>query len=93
MIPCPAKHAKYQPTDEDWLCPKCGADNRYFVIIAPIDDASEACVLVHEDDEIDCEKCGYGGSGSTVTKKMAAQMNMVKCPHCSGRGYVKGDTP
>jgi rubredoxin len=24
---CPVKHTKFQPTDAQWRCPKCGADN------------------------------------------------------------------
>jgi Zn finger protein HypA/HybF involved in hydrogenase expression len=50
---CHAKHTVYQPKDEDWKCPKCGANNERFTICDTDASAEDDCVLLHVADE--CE--------------------------------------
>lgn len=50
---CQYKHTKYQPTDEEWKCPKCGAsydENEEFIIW---DAVGENCSLLHDEDRMD----------------------------------------
>jgi len=65
---CFAKHAKYQPTDEEWKCPICGADSEYFYIDTPDPEASDECELLHEDDIVCCTQCGNGWTGAEIAE-------------------------
>ena len=85
---CPAKHTAFQPTDEQWRCPKCGADNSKFYIEEPADGSAEDCVKLHKQDELFCS-CGYAASGESFSKKAMAAQNRIVCPHCNGEGTIK----
>lgn len=89
MDKCFAKHTKYQPSDDDWVCPKCGADSSSFVINDHAEGASEDCGKLHVQDNVECFSCGYGGSGRSVSSLMAKTANLVICSCCNGAGYVK----
>jgi Zn finger protein HypA/HybF involved in hydrogenase expression len=88
-VACHAKHTVYQPKDEDWKCPKCGANNEHFTIIDPTPEADGDCVLLHATDECECTECGYGGAGVSVARALMKKENLVPCPHCKGRGVVQ----
>ena len=86
---CSISHTSYQPTDEEWKCPKCGAGFGEFVIEEGGDGVSDDCELLHTTDECRCYACGYTASGSTVAKRLKAlNQPMVKCECCKGRGWV-----
>lgn len=85
---CTAKHTKYQPTDEEWLCPKCGANSDHFIIEDPAEDADEDCEELHVYDNVVCSSCGFGGSGRTVASRMSKKKNLVPCPCCKGSGFI-----
>ena len=86
---CPAKHTKFQPTDEEWRCPRCGAGSDYFYIELSAPDADPDCDKLHVDDWIICDNCGGGWKGSTVAKKLKEKLNYIPCPYCKGRGYIR----
>lgn len=85
---CNAKHTKFQPSDDDWKCPKCGDDSGNFAINYLDDLADEDCNLLHDADEIACGKCGYGATGKNVARALEKKTRQVPCPHCKGRGWV-----
>ena len=83
---CDRKHTKFQPTDEQWECPKCGRGNDVFYISESVD---ADCILLHDDDFIVCENCEREWTGKKLAAVMAKKACMVKCPHCKGSGFVK----
>ena len=89
MAECTAKHTRYQPTEAEWLCPKCKANNESFWTEEPDGEASDTCDKLHEKDEIYCYKCNWAGSGKTFTKKLQDAQGLVKCECCKGTGLVK----
>lgn len=91
QIPCTAKHTKYQPADEDWVCPNCGATIGTFCIVEPIESANPDCPLLHEDDQLGCMGCGdyEGQSGKAFARKIQKAKGLVPCTHCKGTGLVK----
>lgn len=86
---CEAKHTKYQPTDEEFNCPKCGAKVGDFYKEDPV--GHEECELLHDEDNLCCAQCGYGCSGKAFAARIVKEKSMVKCPMCSGKGMVKQD--
>lgn len=90
---CNAKHAKYQPTDEEFVCPTCGHGplNNGLVIDETQDDANDDCPMLHEGDSLRCYECGYETSGKAFSKKCQTKANMIPCPHCKGKGFVKNE--
>ena len=87
-IPCDSKHTAYQPPDEVWLCPKCGADTGSFIIDNSADDANSDCSLLHEDDEVRCLACHDGWSGKQIAKKLMTINHRKVCPTCKGAGSI-----
>lgn len=90
---CPAKHTKYQPSDAEWKCPKCGAtagDDRGFVVDEPVSDTWE-CDKLHEGDFLGCANCEYRTTGKAFAARCQKAADMVPCPTCKGHGLVKGD--
>ena len=53
---CFAKHTDFQ-TKDSWACPKCGSSEIF--IYDPAECSSDNCELLHKNDEILCEFCGY----------------------------------
>jgi Zn finger protein HypA/HybF involved in hydrogenase expression len=92
-VVCYAKHTKYQPTDEQWQCPLCGADNESFTVEESPDEVADDCELLHEEDEVHCSNCNSSWSGKAVAAVMAKKANLVVCPTCKGAGYVKAAEP
>ena len=86
MANCTNKHTRYQPSNEEWLCPECGADNNHFWIE---DTPNGDCELIHVDDLIVCSKCGLEKSGNEVIQMMIKKKSLVTCPCCKGKGMVK----
>lgn len=86
---CPAKHTKFQPSDEQWRCPHCG-DNAYnFYIESYQDEADPDCGKVHVGDYVVCTSCKSDFTGDQATKAIAKNLHMTTCPHCKGSGFVK----
>jgi hypothetical protein len=91
---CMVKHTAYQPTEDKWLCPKCGAggttpESEGMVISSSADDATGDCVLLHPDDEVECMACGYAWSGRSLASALKKRDNVITCPTCSGKGTVQ----
>lgn len=87
---CPAKHTKYNPTQEEFKCPECGAPVGCFVVDEPAEDALDTCAKLHADDVLHCYKCGYKISAPRFVSRIVKEKNLVPCPTCKGRGVVKG---
>lgn len=91
---CPAQHTQYQPTDAEWRCPKCNADNTRFIIESTPEDALDDCSKLHEQDTIVCidgrGMSHYETTGKRFAARLAKRANLVPCPHCKGRGMVAG---
>jgi hypothetical protein len=84
---CQAKHTPFQPTDEQWQCPKCGAGFGDFTIDESASDI-EDCSKLHSLDCCHCHSCGYETSGSIVARRLKKELNMQTCPTCKGVGCV-----
>ena len=94
---CKAKHTKYQPSDAEWKCPKCGAKVEQFTVDSWPDEADEDCCLLHVDDVCRCFHCGNtwaGGTLAAVLEKRAKKSaeELVECPYCKGTGRVDPKT-
>ena len=88
---CIAKHAPYQVPDEEWICPKCGADmeSGEFIIEESDETSNPDCEKLHKADALHCSKCGYDTSGGRFSTMCMKKANMIQCPHCKGAGVVK----
>lgn len=87
---CSLKHTKFQPTDDQWACPQCGARLPHFTIE---NSSNFDCELLHPDDEVLCEKCDVTYSGKEVATGISRKLSLVTCPMCRGTGHVgKGST-
>jgi hypothetical protein len=92
---CARKHTKYQPTNEEFKCPRCGATpdtDPQFVQEPPEDvwgSMDDSCDKLHDDDMCNCNRCEYGVSGKGFAARLAKQHKLVPCPHCRGTGLVK----
>lgn len=87
---CTAKHTKYQPTAEDWRCPKCGATDGKFCID---DGPNMDCEAFHEDDLCVCYACGHEVGGKAFAARIQKAKSLVPCPHCKGVGLVTKEEP
>lgn len=86
---CRAKHVKYEPTDEEWRCPKCGAGAGDFYCDTWEEGADEYCELLHESADVRCIMCDYKTTGKAFSALIVKKGNLVKCPCCKGKGFVK----
>ena len=90
MTTCTEKHTEFQPADEQWKCPKCQntneriGDSGFFIDEGPNPD----CELLHDEDYIVCNKCKSSWKGKKLAGLMAKALNLEKCPHCKGTGFV-----
>ena len=84
---CTEKRTKFQPTEEQWVCPVCGAGLEDFYI-DECDCEWDECSFLHDCDIVTCRKCDKLWTGSSVAAKMAKLANLVQCPHCKGKGMV-----
>lgn len=88
---CNAKHTLYQPKDEEWACPYCGAsqqDGTGLVIEEPDETSDEACELLHVHDYLFCYTCRKGITGKAFAARLQKINNLVTCPCCKGKGLV-----
>ena len=88
---CSAKHTAFQPTDDQWQCPKCGAGSESFWIEDADASSSDDCGKLHEKDTVICIQCEGGWSGQKVASILAKRLHLVTCPTCKGRGVVDGE--
>jgi len=84
MEECKEKHTKYQPTIDEWKCPKCGSIGLY----VEDDIDPDFCDKLHSDSWVYCDKCDYCNSTKKFTEYIMKQKNLVVCPTCKGKGYV-----
>jgi hypothetical protein len=91
---CEAKHTKYQPTGEEFRCPRCRAESGDFYID---DGPNVECELLHDEDRLVCLGKDSGGcpseyetSGRAFAAALVKKKNLVPCSHCKGTGYEKG---
>jgi radical SAM protein with 4Fe4S-binding SPASM domain len=89
-VPCSHKHTPYQPSDDEWRCPNCGADNDHFYIVEPVGDTYN-CPFLHAADEVGCSKCDKGWTGTRLGALLAKRksVKIEKCPTCKGHGFVE----
>lgn len=94
MSICQHKHTKYQPTNEEWRCPRCGATaEQGFIIYESINDMDNIeCELLHPEDYLHCGKCGLDTSGKAFAAFVVKKNSLVVCPTCKGKGMVNKDT-
>ena len=86
---CDRKHCRAQVPDEEFVCPRCGETPAgAFVLEGP--DESCACPLMHDDDWVQCHRCGYEASAKAYSQQWAKTKDLVTCPKCKGRGLVPG---
>lgn len=91
---CTLKHTKYQPTEAEFCCPKCGAGCGDFCVD---ESGNFECPDLHPDDGLVCmgkdgKGCPaeYGTSGQAFVTSLIKKKNLVPCTHCKGKGYVPG---
>lgn len=90
---CLGKHTKYQPTEDEFRCPKCGTPPSDGLIIDNAEDppgSISECVLIHDEDALVCNYCGFTTSGRSFAASLVRKAGLVKCEHCRGTGFVKG---
>lgn len=85
---CKKKHVAYQPTDEEFKCPSCGAKCGDFNLVSQCDDSDIDCDLIHASDHAECDSCGFSISASRFSKDIQITKNLVPCDHCKGTGLV-----
>lgn len=92
-IVCDAKHVKYEPSEDEWACPFCGANgDDFYIDPEPGDDLSnDECILLHETDLIVCNNCEKSIRGKAFSASLVKKKNLVVCPCCKGKGYVVDD--
>ena len=83
------KKTKYQPTMDEWKCPRCGSDD-FIVDEGPYYDYPDDDDL-YEEDKLYCESCGFEIIGEKFSKLMENKKTLVKCPHCEGAGVIESD--
>jgi hypothetical protein len=87
---CPAKHTRYQPATEEFVCPWCGKSAPDGLCIDnPAEGAASDCELLHCDDEMLCYHCRHATSGRAFAARLTKQAGLVPCPHCKGKGLVR----
>jgi len=90
---CEAKHTSYQPTFEEFKCPRCGAQPPEGICIDDlVEGAEDTCELLHVGDYLRCytHDCHYETSGKAFANKLIKDNHMTTCPTCKGKGVVKG---
>lgn len=88
---CTAKHTAYNPTAEEFRCPKCNAEAGVFAIDEPADGADESCDRIHAKDGLYCYDCKYATSGGAFARAKMKAANLVTCQTCRGHGVVNGN--
>jgi len=87
---CFARHTKYQPTDDEWRCPICGATSEQgFVVYEPDENESEDCEQLHAADLLFCDKCSHSETGKVFSERIVKLRGLTKCLCCNGTGLIK----
>ena len=86
---CNVKHTPYQPTDAEWICPKCKVDVNSFYIQ---DSENHDCAKLHINDELGCTNCGYYITGKQFANMLQKRKNLISCPHCHGTGLIQKES-
>lgn len=86
VVQCPAKHTTIEPTDAEWVCPKCGAKDGALYIDNSDAEATEGCLLLHKRDELRCDECRHVMTGEAFVRKLLKQQRLVECSCCRGTG-------
>lgn len=86
MAECTDKHTPVDVPDEDFNCPKCGAEAGDFIVTDGISD----CVRLHPSEVLGCDKCGHGVTARSFVRAYMKRKNLTRCEHCKGSGYVQG---
>lgn len=89
---CYAKHSKYQPTIEEFKCPKCGTgpeNGDFYIDTDPTVGSNFECEFMHDEDMIVCLKCNWESTGKKYSSMFIKAKNMVKCPCCKGTGLIE----
>jgi transcription initiation factor TFIIIB Brf1 subunit/transcription initiation factor TFIIB len=93
MDACKFKHTKYEPTEEEFMCPKCGAKVGHFCID---EGPNMDCDQLHDEDNIVCygvdgKGCPaeYGTTGKKFVAWLLKKNDMVPCECCKGKGFVR----
>lgn len=69
---CTAKHTRYQPTDAEFRCPKCGKRPPDGLCIdTPADGAADDCALLHVHDGLYCYSCRCQRTGKGFAAALA----------------------
>jgi Zn finger protein HypA/HybF involved in hydrogenase expression len=88
---CKGNHTSYNPTDEEFRCPKCGASHPDFYIE---ENESETdgfnCRLLHNGDFLRCDKCDFTIYGQEFVKELLEIRSLKVCPYCDGKGKIQG---
>lgn len=74
----------------DWRCPKCG-ERESFYVDEVYDCGIQNCERFHEGDIVVCCNCGGSWTLKEIIKMWSKKNNMVRCPHCNGTGWIKGE--
>lgn len=90
-VNCNVKHTKYQPTDDEWKCPKCGATANQPDGFFNDESENNDCPTLHESDTLVCYRCGFSTSGKAFAARLQKAANMVPCPCCKGKGIVPAE--
>lgn len=87
---CEARHTKFQPSDDEWKCPKCFSTDWY--IEENHEGSDERCSRLHTEDFLMCPSCGHSEFAAKFANRIAKALNLVACPCCKGKGMVSKDS-
>lgn len=87
-VVCTVKHTYYQPTDTEWVCPKCKTKPPDGWCVEAHEAEALDCELLHESDFMVCYECNHSSKASTWAARVAKQRGLVKCECCRGTGLV-----
>ncbi len=85
---CEAAHTRFQPGQAEWRCPKCSAGYPKFMIDNRAPEASKKCHKLHVDDDVVCLVCHGQWGGQEVIALIKAQLHLMTCPQCHGKGAI-----
>ena len=90
---CNAQHTIYDPPDDQFRCPHCGAFQGQFYVEEPDVQSEEGCGRLHVNDELRCHSCGYGTMGDAFATFVMTKLNLKPCPTCKGQDVVADKKP
>jgi len=82
---CRVRHTKYQPSDSEWKCPKCGNIDNFGVQ----DSENFSCEKLHATDLVVCGACGFEATGTRVANMLMKIASRKPCPYCKGTGFIQ----